>query len=142
MNNGKYGEWFFSYIMEQKGYTVENVSKNPEYYYKGDLKITSPFSGSTKIIEVKWDERIRDTNNLYLELTNRNSKEGQGWWTWCQADYLAYGDACGRKFYVFSLLELKERVKQLPERVGSCGEDSTGLLVSLEDIKDLYKELG
>jgi hypothetical protein len=61
--------------MESRNYTVEDVSGNPEYWDKDiDFIITSSATGLTKTFEVKWDTRINRTNNLYLELTNINSK--------------------------------------------------------------------
>lgn len=58
--------------MEAKGYTVEDVSANSNYYYKGDFIITSP-TGETAIVEVKYDEKVHKTNNLYLEIINTYS---------------------------------------------------------------------
>ena len=101
--------------MEYNGYTVENVSGNPEYWHRDiDMIITSPFTGAVKTFEVKWDTRINKTGNLYLETESIYSKGGKGWFEFCEADFLAYGDAASRKFYIIPLLELKERVKQLP----------------------------
>lgn len=142
MTNGKQGETLFAEIMKQKGYSIEDVSNNPDYWSKDiDFIITSPTTGLTKSFEVKWDGKINRTGNLYLELTNIHSKGGKGWYDFCQADYLAYGDADGRKFYIFSLLDLKEKVKKLPQKVANCGYDSTGLLVSLADIADIAQVL-
>lgn len=143
-NNGKLGERLFRQIMESRNYTVVDVSGNPAYFDKDiDFIVTSATSGLTKTFEVKWDSCINRTGNLYLELTNINSKQwsGQGWWEHCQADYLVYGDAAARKFYIIPLLELRERVEQLPFRQGRCGYESTGQLVSLKDIADIIKEL-
>lgn len=143
-NNGKQGEYLFKQIMLGRNYKVEDVSNNENYFDKDiDFILTSPTSGLTKTFEIKWDTRINRTNNLYLELTNINSKQwnGEGWWEHCQADYLAYGDACARIFYVIPLLALRERVEQLPFRGASCGYESTGQLVSLKDIADITIEL-
>lgn len=137
---GKRGEALFAQIMQNKGYKVEDVSANPEYYYKGDLLITSLASGLTKTFEVKFDYVINNTGNLYLELWNKNSQNCQGWYKFCSADYLAYGDAKTGTFYIIELLELHKRVSKLPQRLRSCGEDSQGLVVSLEDIQDLIIE--
>ena len=138
MNNGKQGEMLFAQRMTESGYTVEDVSNNPLYWYKDiDFKITSPTTNNTKTFEVKWDSRINSTGNLYLELTNIHSKGGIGWYNFCEADYVAYGDALAQTFYVIPLLELKEKVKALPKRVARCGSDSTGLLVNINDIADI-----
>lgn len=144
MTDGKYGEQLFSQLMKERGYEVEDVSGNPEYWPQDiDFIVHSPYSGLTKSMEVKWDGLINRTGNLYLELTNIHSKQwnGEGWWPHCKADYLVYGDAVSRTFYVIPLLALRERVEQLPQRHAKCGYDSTGLLVSLDDIKDLIKIL-
>lgn len=142
MNNGKQGEKLFNKIMTGRNYTVKDVSGDQEYWDKDiDFIVTSPTSGLTKTFEVKWDNKIHNTGNLYLELSNIHSKCGRGWFNFCQADYLAYGDAAANIFYIIPLLELKERVKMLPYRQASCGYDSVGQLVSLEDIKDLIKIL-
>lgn len=142
MANGKIGERLFQQIMEGRNYKVEDVSMNPDYWYKDiDFFVTSSTSGERKSFEVKWDSCISRTGNLYLELTNVHSKGGKGWYKFCEADYLAYGDAKNRIFYIIPLLELKKKVEQLPSRYAKCGYDSTGLLVSLKDIKDIIQIL-
>ena len=144
MNKGRTGERLFSNIMSEKGYSVEDVSGNPQYWYKDiDFIITSPSSGLTKTFEVKWDSRINKTHNLYIELTNVNSKGGKGWFTFCEADYLAYGDAAARCFYIIPLLELKNKINnnKVQCRTAQCGYDSTGLLVCIDDISDIVELL-
>ena len=141
-NNGKQGERLFSEAMQARGYDVVDVSGNPEYWYKDiDFIITSPTSGQTKTFEVKWDTRINRTGNLYLERTSSFTKqpgiEGQGWFEWCEADYLAYGDAVSGQFYIIPMNKLRWYADNLPYRSAQCGQDSTGQLVSLSDIADI-----
>ena len=141
---GKLGERLFKERMEAGGYTVNDVSMIPEYWPQDiDFLVTSPTSGLTKSMEVKYDQRINKTGNLYLELTSINSKQWnyEGWWPHTKADYLVYGDAITEVFYVIPLLELRERVAQLPQRIARCGNESTGLLVNLRDIQDLIKTI-
>lgn len=142
MEIGKAGENLFSHIMKQNGYGVEDVSGNPNYWYKDiDFIITSPFTNAVKTFEVKYDSRIANTNNLYLEIWNRNSKavKGLGWWRFCEADYLAYGDFHNNIFYVFKVEELKNRVESLNLSTRCCGSDSQGIIISLDQVKDLYQ---
>ena len=143
MANGKYGEQLFSQEMESRGYKVVNVSNDSTYWDKDiDFIITSPSSGLVKSFEVKYDDRIKDTGNLYLELTNVHSKGGQGWYKFCQADYLAYGDARGGIFYIIPLADLRARVDQKKlGRLARCGTDSIGLLVAIKDIADITQIL-
>ena len=141
-NNGKQGEQVFSYRMKQAGYTVQDVSNNPDYWTKDiDFLITSPTTSAIRSFEVKWDARINQTGNLYLELANVHSKGGKGWFSFCEADYLAYGDAQTKVFYVIDMQQLRERIKHLPDRQTSCGTDSIGRLVALRDIQDLVKTI-
>lgn len=69
--------------MSARGYSVEDVSNNPDYWHKDiDFIITSP-TGAVKTFEVKWDGCINRTGNLYLELTNIHSRGGKGWFNFC-----------------------------------------------------------
>ena len=142
MNNGKQGEQLFRQKMLNGNYTVEDVSSNSDYWDKDiDFIVTSSTTGLTKTFEVKWDSRINKTGNLYLELVNMHSKGTKGWFNFCQADYLAYGDAVTQIFYVISLEELREKVKHMPKRIAQCGNDSIGQLVSLKSISDITQIL-
>ena len=110
-NNYKQGEALFKERMLALGYGLEDVSGNPDYWQRDiDFIATSPHTGLTKTFEVKWDSRINSTGNLYLELTNVNSKGGRGWFEFCEADYLAYADARAMVFYIIPLAELRVRV--------------------------------
>ena len=83
-NFGKQGESLFQQRMYEMGYGVNNVSNNPDYWYKDiDFIVTSPKTGVVKSFEIKWDSRINSTGNLYLELTNVHSKGGKGWFDFC-----------------------------------------------------------
>ena len=142
-NNGKQGENLFKERLSALRYALEDVSNNPTYWEKDiDFIATSPTTGARKSFEVKWDSRINSTGNLYLELTNIHSKGGKGWYEFCQADFLAYGDAQAQVFYIIPFAELKARVSgSLRSRYAQCGTDSTGLLVALKDIEDLIQIL-
>lgn len=141
-NNGKQGERLFSQRMSAQGYIVNDVTLNPTYWYKDiDFFCTNPATGNTRSFECKWDACINRTGNLYLEMESRFTKqagiEGQGWFKWCEADFLAYGDAVAQVFYVIPMDKLKERLKTLPYRRAQCGSDSVGQLVALKDIIDI-----
>lgn len=142
MTNGKQGEMLFQQQMQNKGYKVEDVSNNSDYWNKDiDFIVTSPTTGAVKTFEVKWDSRLNKTGNLYLELVNVNSQGGCGWFEFCQADYLAYGDATTNTFYIIPLLELREKVQHMPKQIAQCGNDSIGQLVALSSLKNIYKIL-
>lgn len=142
MNNGKYGERLFHLRMQEQGHSVIDVSQNPEYWYKDiDFICTSGTTGNTKTFEVKWDDRINATGNLYLETESIYSKNGKGWWRFCEADYLAYGNSATKEFYIIPIAELRQQLKQIPCRWAQCGQDSVGRLVALKDIQNLIQIL-
>lgn len=142
-NNGRQGELLFAQLMQLQGYTVIDVSDNPEYWDKDiDFIITSPTTGDTKTFEVKWDTKIQSTGNLYLELEAIHSKGGKGWFEFCQADYLAYGDANQNFFYVIPMAELRKAAAKLPYREARCGQDSLGQLVAIKDILNIVSYIG
>ena len=140
-NNGRQGELLFQERMEAKGHKVEDVSANDQYFRKDiDFIITSATTGETKSFEVKWDQKINRTGNLYLEFINVNSEQCLGWWEFCKADYLAYGNAKGKTFLVIEMNKLRERFEQLPKRVATR-DDSAGYLVHISQIKDLIQTI-
>lgn len=136
---GREGELLFMRTMRNEGFTVEDVSHNSAYYYKGDALITNPATGNTRIFEVKTDNVINRSGNLYLETFNINSERQnfKGWFEFCKCDYLAYIDAVAKKIYCFVLADLKERVAQINPPKGKCGFDSEGYKLPLNKCKDL-----
>ena len=142
-NNGKRGEKLFAERMSAKGYIVENVSNDPSFWNKDiDFIIESPYTGEVKAFEVKYDSCINRTGNLYLELTNIHSQGGKGWYKFCEADVLAYGDAQIDIFHMIPVEKLREVTNQCYYPIGSCdGGESTGLLVPLKDLEEFTKQL-
>lgn len=141
-NNGRQGENLFAAMMTQKGYIVCDNTNEPEYWEKDiDFTVFSPTTGAIKTFEVKWDTRIHSTGNLYLEFINIHSKGGRGWFEFCEADFLAYGDATAQHFFMIPMKELRERLDTLPKRKAYCGNESVGYLVSLDSIQDICQVL-
>lgn len=137
-NNGRQGELIFARRMRDAGYIVNDVSGDREYWTKDiDFFCTNPTTEASRSFEVKWDTRIHQTGNLYLELTNVHSEGGAGWFNFTQADFLAYGDAASKVFYIIPMEKLRERAQKLSQRMTNCGADSIGQLVNLRDISDI-----
>ena len=106
--NGRIGEQLFRTKMEEKNYTVTDVSNNPDYWSKDiDFICSSPTTGLTRTFEIKYDGMIHNTGNLFIETGNPRSKGGKGYYYFCKADYLAYGDACEKFFYVIPFDNVK-----------------------------------
>lgn len=138
MANGKQGEQLFKQIMQNRNYQVEDVSNNPSYWNKDiDIILTSSTTGLTKTFEVKFDERINKTGNLFIEMINPRSEGMLGWFEFIEADYLAYGDAISKQFYIIDVEYLKDFMseKKRNYEYKICSDGAEGYLVPLKRIQ-------
>lgn len=107
------GEQEVKEFLRAAGYTVKDVSNNPAYFKKDiDLIATNPTTGKTVTIEVKWDRRIAQTRNFFIEIANIRSQEGKGWFNFSEADYLYYVDAVNNYLYIFKFKELEKYINE------------------------------
>lgn len=135
------GEQELKDYLRSYDYKVIDVSNNPKYFSSDiDLFVQNPFTNLVFSIEVKWDSKIADTGNLFIELWADYPKK-IGWWKFCKADLLFYGDAQNRKFYIFKLDELRAYIDLNFYRfsTGFCVDNTTGcvsqgLLVPVDEI--------
>ena len=135
-NIGKAGEQAFAHKLRGSKYQVEDLTGNPAYFDKDiDFLVINPETGNRRAYEVKSDSRISQTGNLFIETWNRNSPKQNGWYKFCEADYIAYFDFQQKFFHCFSFADLRAVVdaKEWPRK--TCGNDSLGYLVPLEEIK-------
>lgn len=134
------GELEYRRTLRSYGYLVEDVSKNPDYWYKDiDCISTNPVTGNVATHEIKWDRMMSHTGNLYIETHNPRSRAGQGWFNFCEADLLAYGDANNKIFYVMRVPDLKRYVREHESslRVVRTFDGSEGYALPLDDIKEI-----
>lgn len=78
VKKGKEGEAAASSFLSAMGYSVEDVSDNPDYF-KSDIDLIATKGDEVMTIEVKSDYRISQTGNLCVEIWNditRNRKAG------------------------------------------------------------------
>ena len=121
--------------MSANGYKVQDLSNDPSFWNKDiDFIIESPYTGAVKTFEVKYDSCINRTNI--------HSQGGKGWYKFCEADVLAYGDARTDIFHMIPVEKLREVTNQCYYPIGSCdGGESTGLLVPLKDLEEFTKQV-
>ena len=63
-------------------------------------------------VEVKYDNIINRTGNLFIETANPRSQNGLGWYKFCQADYLAYGDSKINVFHMIKMNDLRNYINE------------------------------
>ena len=137
MTDSKYGEQLFKQLMEKRGNTVEDLTAQKEFQILDiDFRITSP-SGITKFFEEKYDSKINTTGNLFVEFFNAHNYGGLGWYEFCKADYIAYGDAHTNTFYCFLLEDLRQLINTHKFNVATAdNEKIAGYLVPLRLIEN------
>ena len=136
------GEYDLKWSLREHGYKVLDVSGIPAYWDKDiDLIATNIFTDVTTTIEVKWDSRISATGNMFIELENPRSKGGRGWFSFCEADLLAYGDATNRIFYFIRIADLRQFIEdnKLNLQCRTTGDGSYGYLIPLALVEHLFE---
>jgi hypothetical protein len=93
------GELEYKLKAQSKGFEVEYVGDDPDYWNKD---IDFILNGNIAV-EVKWDSWIDRTGNLFIETANPRSKNGIGWYNFTEADYLAYGNSKRDEFYIIKM---------------------------------------
>lgn len=112
------GEYELKWALREHGYKVRDVSMEPEYWHEDvDLIATNIFTDVVTKIEVKWDKRLAETGNFFIEIDNPKGEYGKGWFKICKADILAYGDAINKRFYMIEFPQLQEYIERHKEEL-------------------------
>ena len=130
----KPGELEFKLQAQQQGHKLEYVGDEPEFWRR-DIDF---IINDRTAVEVKWDSWINTTGNLFIETANPRSKDGKGWYLFCEADYLAYGDSRINQFYIIKMSDLRHYISTHNLELKITNDGAEGFLVSLNDISDIY----
>lgn len=139
-NKPNIGEQIVKDYLESLGYTVNDVSKDPQYWSR-DIDIIAIRGNEETKIEVKFDRRIHETHNLYIEIFSDVDNNKGGWFDSCEADELYYIDAVEGTCYIIPLEDLKDYINTHNCIVGECDDKykrSRGILVNAGVMAVLY----
>lgn len=84
---------------------------------------------------------------MFIETITDLDKSKMGWFMFCQADYIFYGDSQNELFYVFKTADLRQYISDtlLEERKagdynsrGQLKKVSQGLIVPIKDFQSKY----
>lgn len=138
----------YNYLKSQ-GYIVEDTTDNSNYWDK-DIDFVIYDNKNTYTVEVKWDNVIHKSGNMFIETITDIDKEKEGWFNFCQADFIYYGDSVNKLFYIFKTEDLRAFVEShyLEERKaadyytgiysGIVKKVSQGLLVPIKLFSQQY----
>lgn len=92
------------------GYILDDLSLDKEYYHKGDMRVNDFDIGLSYLLEVKSDNKIAETGNLFMELaTIRNDKEYTGWF-YNTYERMAYIDTRKQIVYMVDFKKLQSEI--------------------------------
>ena len=132
--------------LTRNGWIIDDLTKCPQYFDK-DIDFLAHSDSEAHTIEVKWDSRIADTGNMFIETITDLDKSMAGWFEFCQAEYIFYGDSQNELFYVFKTDDLRDFVSHntMEERkaadysfLGKIKKVSQGMIVPIEPFSTKY----
>lgn len=97
--------------MKANNFTVIDRRNNKEYWGK-DIDITAEKQGFSANIEIKWDTKINKSGAMFLELLTNIQENKLGWANFTEADYIFYGDAQRKVFYIFRVEDMREYLRE------------------------------
>ena len=133
---GKQGEEMVMSALKQRGHNVVDVSDNAEYRKK-DIDIIISKNGQTATIEVKNDLRSNQTGNVYIEIYNTHnpSRNYDGWFAYCDADYLCFVQTGKKKAHIVFRDELVRNCWADKYRKARSS-DTEGYIVPIDRLKE------
>lgn len=143
MINGYVGEQKFAEMVN--GIVIDLT--HDERFYDKDIDFIVYAEGEPQTWEVKWDSKISMYGNLFIEFQNTACYCGMGWYEFCKAQYIAYGDAKTEQFHCFNFQELRELIDSRNFPIGRSNNKeglAVGYLVPLAEVKRLpsYHTIG
>ena len=145
MNQGEMAA--HDYLVSQ-GWKVKDLTQCEAFFSK-DIDFLIIRGQEQHYIEVKWDNWIHQTGNMFIETTTDLDFNKDGWFKFCRAEFIFYGDARQKLFYVYRLDDLKAYIQEVYDSLqarkaadynsrGQLRKVSQGLLVSIDDFRQKY----
>lgn len=138
VRRGKVGETLFANAYAAAGNKVEDVSDNIDYRRRDIDFIVSNKSGQKTTIEIKTEEASEYTGNVFIEYYNTNNvKRGlDGWFKYCEAEYIGFVQPHNKRVFIVSLDDLKKNIENNKYRIGSSS-NAMGYLVPINVLQAL-----
>ena len=104
---GKRGEKLVAAALLKRGHTITDLSEDPIYQRK-DIDMMLCKNDVVVSLEVKNDIKSNTTGNVFVETYNQNnvSRNGEGWFCYCEADYLCFVQELWNEAHIVSRDEL------------------------------------
>ena len=132
---GKRGEKMISLALTAKGNKMIDVSDDLQYR-KCDIDFIVERKRDTITLEVKSDYKSQETGNFFVEYLNWNNKSHNydGWYKYCQADFICFVQQEYHKAYIVLFDELVNDIEKKNSYRRARSNNSWGFLVPVENI--------
>lgn len=132
LNRGKQGEILAAKALEGRGHKVIDVSNDWDYRRKDIDFILTNKQGQTTTIEIKTDAASENTGNVFIEYYNSNNQSHSydGWFKYCEAEYIGFIQPNNKKAMIVSFDELKKNIRENSYRIASS-YNATGFLMPI-----------
>ena len=134
---GKRGEKLVAAALLKRGHTITDVSDDAAYQRK-DIDMMLCKNGLAVSLEVKNDIKSNTTGNVFIETYNQNnvSRNGDGWFCYCEADYLCFVQEFWQEAHIVSRDELIKAIWSGKYRKVSS-PFSDGYIVPIGELKKM-----
>lgn len=128
--------------LDEKGYSITDVSKNKEYWLQ-DVDLLATKGASTLKIEVKGERQIHKYQSFFIELMADEERNKAGWIDITKADYIFYMDGITFDCYVFKPQDMRNYLAKNSYSIKRCYKDgykvSVGAIVPITPFAEQYE---
>ena len=140
LKKGKVGEELAYNYLIARGWEVEDVSNNEEYFSL-DIDFLITRNGISTSIDVKTEAAMARTGNMFIEdeIIYKDGREAKGWLHYSKAEYIWHVNPKNGVAFVYRLEDMKEYLRKAPRRWGTCRDGYKtvdGRLVKPEEYKN------
>ena len=121
LKKGKVGEELAYNYLIARGWEVEDVSNNEEYFSL-DIDFIAAKDGNSVSLDVKTEEAMSRTGNMFIEdtITYQDGRMAKGWLYYSKAEYIWHVNPKNGVAFVYRLEDMKEYLRKAPRKWGTC----------------------
>ena len=143
---GAKSEQLVSKVLEERGWQVTDVTDDVNYRKADiDFVVVPADGGESRTVEVKSDNNISRTGNIFCEVITNVANKTPGWFTSSEATYLCIHDTKNNDIHFLLLDDLREYTKKnytvekrFDDWSGNYNKEIVARLVPLNKFKNQY----
>lgn len=140
LKKGKVGEELSYNYLIAKGWEVEDVSNNEEYFSL-DIDFLAAKDNISVSLDVKTEEAMNRTGNMFIEntITYQDGRSTGGWLYYSKAEYIWHINPDNGVAFAYRLEDMKKYLRKTPCKWGTCKDGYKtidGRLVKPEEYKN------